>query len=361
MKKIITFGEIMGRLATPGFSRIRQSRSFSVTYAGGEANVAASICMLGTKAGFVTAIPNNLLGQACRDFLRSVGIDTSGILMTDYGRLGLYFVETGANQRPGTVLYDRNDSSIALTPPAQFEWDPIFEDSSWLHVTGITPAISKLAADSTFEAVRRAKAAGLEVSCDINYRKKLWRWDPSMEPRDLAEVVMRKILPFVDLVLANEEDCSDVLGIRAEATNVEAGSLGIDRYPDVARKLVSEFPNVQKVAITLRESVSASHNNWGAMLYIGMEDEALFAPLNNGAYQPYQIRDIVDRVGGGDSFAGGLIFCLNSSEYSEPQIALNFATAASCLKHSIQGDFNFSQKEEVEALMKGSGSGRIVR
>ena len=361
MDRVITFGEIMGRLAAPGFSRIRQSRSFDVTYAGGEANVAASISMLGAKAGYVTAIPDNLLGHACRDFLRSIGIDTSGILMTDYGRLGLYFVETGANQRPGTVLYDRDYSSIALTPPNRFDWDAIFEDSSWLHVTGITPAISRLAADSTLEAVRRARAAGLEVSCDINYRKKLWRWDPSQNPRDLAEAVMRGILPFADLVLANEEDCADVLGIRAEATDVEAGSLEIDRYPDVARKLLSEFPNVQKVAITLRESVSASHNNWGAMLYLGKEDEALFAPLKDGNYHPYQIRDIVDRVGGGDSFAAGLIFALNSSEYSDPQIALQFATAASCLKHSIQGDFNFSQKEEVVALMKGSGSGRIVR
>ena len=361
MKKVVTFGEVMARLAAPGYSSLRQARSLDVTFAGGEANVAASICMLGAKAKFVTALPDNLLAQACLDFLGAIGIDTSGILMTEYGRLGLYFVETGANQRPGTVLYDRDDSSIALTPPDRFDWDGIFDDAYWLHVTGITPAISKLAADSTLEAVKRAKAAGLEVSCDINYRKKLWRWDSSQDPRDLAESTMRELLPWADLVLANEEDYADVLGIRADATDVEAGALEIDRYPGVARKLLRDFPNVRKVAITLRESVSASHNNWGAMLYLAEEDEALFAPLNDGAYEPYQIRNIVDRVGGGDSFAGGLIFALNSSDFGDPQLALQFATAASCLKHSIQGDFNFSQIAEVEALMKGSGSGRIVR
>ena len=262
----------MARLAAPDFSRLRQARSLDVTFAGGEVNVAASLSLLGARASFVTALPENLLGNACLDFLRATGIDTSHILITDYGRLGLYFVERGANQRPSNVIYDRENSSIALTPPDRFDWDAIFEKAGWLHVTGITPAISQLAAESSLEAVRRAKAAGLEVSCDLNFRKKLWRWDPSREPRELAEATMRELLPSVDLVIANEEDCSNVLGIRAEETDVEAGSLEIERYPEVAKELVREFPNVLKVAITLRQSLSASHNNWGAMIYLAEAD-----------------------------------------------------------------------------------------
>ena len=362
MQTVVTFGEVMARLGAPGYSRLRQARSLDVTFAGGEVNVAASLSLFGARARFVTALPVNLLGEACLDFLRATGIDTSHILITDYGRLGLYFVERGANQRPSNVIYDRENSSIALTPPDRFDWDAIFRDAGWLHVTGITPAISQLAAESSLEAVRRAKAAGLQVSCDLNFRKKLWRWDSSREPRELAEATMRELLPSVDLVIANEEDCSNMLGIRAEETDVEAGSLEIERYPDVARKLVQDFPNVLKVAITLRQSLSASHNNWGAMLYMAEGDEALFAPLNKeGVYEPYEIRNIVDRVGGGDSFSGGLLFALHTPEYRDPHLALRFATAASCLAHSIEGDFNFSERTEVEALMKGAASGRVVR
>jgi 2-dehydro-3-deoxygluconokinase len=361
MKTIVTFGEVMARLGAPGYLRLRQSRSLDVTYAGGEVNVAASLALFGAQARFVTALPENLLGDACRDFLRAVGIDTSHVLMTDYGRLGLYFVETGANQRPSNVIYDREYSAIALTPPDRYDWDAIFADAGWLHITGITPAISQSATDSSLEAVRRAKAAGLEVSCDLNFRKKLWKWDPAREPRALAEATMRQILPHVDLVIANEEDCSEVLGIQAEDTDVDAGSLEIDRYPDVARKVVRDFPNVRKVAITLRESLSASHNNWGAMLYLAEDDQPFFAPLKDGAYDPYEIKNIVDRVGGGDSFAGGLIFALNTPEYSDPRLALQYAAAASCLAHSIKGDFNYSQRAEVDALMGGSASGRVVR
>jgi len=296
------------------------------------------------------------------DMLRSVGIDTSHVLRTDSGRLGVYFLETGANQRPSNVIYDREDSAIATTPADQYDWSTIFAGAQWLHLSGITPALSQVAADATLIAAQQAKAAGCHVSIDLNFRKKLWKWEAGTSAADLAQKTMRGILPFIDLVIANEEDCHDVLGIRAGATNVNSGELDTARYPDVARQVISQFPNVTKVAITLRESLSATHNNWGAMLFERDTDKAYFAPLDRTSrYQPYQIKNIVDRVGGGDSFAGGLIFALTTPELAEPSIALNYAVAASCLKHSIKGDFNYSTRAEVEALMGGASSGRVVR
>ena len=362
MKYVVTFGEIMGRMAAPENLRLRQTRTIDVTYAGAEASVASSIANFGGKARYVTALPKHALAEAVMDTLRMVGIDTQFVLRTDKGRLGLYFLETGANQRPSNVIYDRSDSSIALTSAEQYDWDNIFNEAQWLHISGITPALSGTAAEATLIAAQRAKAAGARVSCDLNFRKKLWQWDVALKPRELAAATMSKILPYVDVVIANEEDCSDVLGIHAAETDVESGSLNTARYPDVARQVVRQFPNISKVAITLRESLSASHNNWGAMLYDAEQDKAFFAPLAaDGSYQPYQIKNIVDRVGGGDSFAGGLIFALITPELSEPQTALRYAVAASCLKHSIKGDVNWSTRPEVEALMGGSASGRVVR
>ncbi|WP_420400488.1 sugar kinase [Flagellimonas sp.] len=362
MKKVVTFGEIMGRLASPANLRLRQSRQFEVTYAGAEASVAASVCNFGGQARYVTALPRHSLAEATMDAVRAVGIDISCIIRTDGGRLGLYFLETGANQRPSNVIYDREDSSIAITPPGEYDWKTIFDDAQWLHLSGITPALSKNAAEATLVAAKKAKDAGASVSIDLNFRGKLWKWDKSKSARELAQETMRKILPFIDVVIGNEEDCHDVLGIRAGDTDVHSGSLDISRYPDVARQVIKQFPNVGKVAITLRESLSASHNNWGAMLFDAKSDQPFFAPLDKeGNYQPYQIKNIVDRVGGGDSFAGGLIFALTTPELSSPGIAVKYAVAASCLKHSIKGDFNFSTRKEVEALMGGSGSGRVVR
>jgi 2-dehydro-3-deoxygluconokinase len=362
MKTIVTFGEIMCRLAAPGNLRLRQTRELVLTYAGAEASVAASICNFGGTAHFVTALPKHALAEATMDILRSVGIDTRYILRTETGRLGLYFLETGANQRPSHVLYDRADSAIAITPANQYDWETILDGAKWLHLSGITPALSRIAAEATLVAARKAKAAGVNVSIDLNFRKKLWQWDSAKPAGQLAGDTMRGILPFVDVVIANEEDCADVLGIQAEDTDVQAGTLNTARYPEVARQVVSQFPNVRKVAITLRESLSATHNNWGGMLYDAELDEAYFAPLDNaGNYQPYQIKNIVDRVGGGDAFAGGLIFALTTPGLSELQTAVKFAVAASCLKHSIQGDFNFSTRAEVELLMGGSSSGRVVR
>ena len=359
---VVTFGEIMGRLAAPANLRLRQSREFEVTYAGAEASVAASICNFGGSARYVTALPKHALADATMDSLRAVGIDTQFVLRTDTGRLGLYFLETGANQRPSNVIYDRDDSAIAIATADQFDWQAICDGARWLHLTGITPALSKTAAQATRVAAQQAKESGLTVSIDLNFRGKLWKWDSTKEPRELAQATMRGILPFIDVVIANEEDCHDVLGIQAGDTDVHSGTLDTSRYPEVARQVVKQFPNVTNVAITLRESLSATHNNWGAMLFDAKSGEPAFAPLNrDGNYQPYEIKNIVDRVGGGDAFAAGLIFALTTPELSELQTAVNFAVAASCLKHSIKGDFNYSSRSEVESLMGGSASGRVVR
>lgn len=361
-KTVVTFGEIMGRMAAPENLRLRQTRMFDVTYAGAEASVAASICNFGGEARYITALPKHALAEATMDSVRAVGIDTQYILRTDKGRLGLYFLETGANQRPSNVIYDRADSAIAITPAEQYNWEAIFSGAQWLHLSGITPALSENAANATLVAAQKAKAAGCQVSIDLNFRGKLWNWDASKTARELAQETVRTILPFIDVVIANEEDCHDVLGIRAGDTDVHSGALDTSRYPDVARQVVEQFPNIGKVAITLRESLSASHNNWGAMLFDAASNQPAFAPLDaDGNYQSYEIKNIVDRVGGGDSFAGGLIFALTTPALSEPQTAVNYAVAASCLKHSIKGDFNFSTRSEVEALMGGSASGRVVR
>jgi len=361
-KTVVTFGEIMGRMAAPENLRLRQTRLFEITYAGAEASVAASICNFGGSARYVTALPKHPLAEATMDSVRAVGIDTRYILRPEKGRLGLYFLETGANQRPSHVIYDRADSAVAITPADRYDWAGIFDGARWLHLSGITPALSKTAAQATSVAAQKAKAAGCLVSLDLNFRGKLWTWDDSKTSRELAQETMRCILPFIDVVIANEEDFQDILGLRAGNTDVHSGALDTSRYPDVARQVVQQFSNIGKVAITLRESFSSTHNNWGAMLYDAGSSQSFFAPLDTeGNYQPYEIKNIVDRVGGGDSFAGGLIFALTTSGLDEPQTALKYAVAASCLKHSIKGDFNFSTRAEVEALMKGTASGRVVR
>ena len=316
---------------------------------------------MGRNARYITAIPSNAIGEACLDSVRKFGVDTS-FVHTAEGRLGLYFVEAGANQRPSSVIYDREHSVVAETGAETYDWKGAFSGADWFHISGITPAISQTAADASLVAVKEAKAAGLTVSCDLNYRKKLWTWEPGTGARDLAEKTMRGILPYVDVAVGNEEDAWDILQIKAGDTDVHSGRLEIDRYPDVAKKIIAQFPNVSKVAITLRESLSASHNNWGAMLYDGVTDKAFFAPLSGGVYQPYEIKNIVDRVGGGDAFSAGLIYALTDDVLSENlQDVLSYAVAASCLCHSIMHDFNYSSRSEVISLMKGDASGRVKR
>ncbi len=360
---LIGFGEIMGRLCPQGVNRFVQAMpgSIEASFAGAEANVLVSNAMLGGLSRYVTALPKHDIAECCLRSLKRFNVDVSYVLRSDQGRLGLYFVERGANQRPSVVVYDREGSSVSLTNPDAYPWDDILDGAGWLHLSGITPALSCLAAAATIVAAMKARAAGCTVSCDLNFRKNLWRWDSSYSPKELAGKTMRRVLPHVDVVIANEADASDVLGIHAGAEDVEAGVLNTDKYPDVAREIINQFPGVSQVAITLRESISASHNNWGAMLYDKQTDQAHFAPVDNGAYKPYEIRNIVDRVGGGDSFAGGLIFALMDEDLKTPESAIRFAVASSCLAHSIEGDFNLSSRKEVEALMHGSGSGRVRR
>jgi len=341
MKKVVTLGEIMLRLAPPGFSRFTQADTFGATYGGGEANVAVSLTNFGLDAAFVTKLPANDIGQAAVNSLRKFGVDTRHIVRGG-SRVGIYFLEKGANQRPSKVVYDRAGSSISTAKSADFDWDNIFDGVDWFHFTGITPAISPDAAEVCLAALQAARAKGITTSCDLNYRKNLWS-------KAQAGETMAKLMPYVDLCIANEEDAADVFNIHSAETDVTAGDLNLDGYVDVARQLKERF-GFKYVTITLRESFSASHNDWGGMLYDGAH--AYFS-------KRYAIKNIVDRVGGGDSFGAGLIYGLLSD--LGPQGALEFAAAASCLKHSVEGDFNMVSVAEVQALAGGDASGRVQR
>ncbi|MDD3586938.1 MAG: sugar kinase [Thermoguttaceae bacterium] len=364
MAKIITYGEMMIRLAPEGFLRYLQAfpGKAELTFGGAEANVAVSMAMLGDQAAFVTALPRNDLALAALATLRGLNVDVSGVVQTDQGRFGIYFIEMGANQRASNVIYDRAGSSVAVVDPQVYAWEKLFDGFDWFHVSGITPALSQQAADATLQAAQTAHRKGLTVSLDLNFRKKLWKWDMPGKPRDLARQTMTQILPFVDVLVANESDCHDVLGVQAENSDAERGKLDISRYPEVAAQVAKLFPNLKKIAITLRESISASHNNWGGMLYDVTQGKANFAPVDaQGVYHPYEIRNIVDRVGGGDSFASGLIHALAGTQYRDNEQAIAFAVAASCLAHSVYGDLNYVKEAEVVTLMSGNASGRVQR
>lgn len=341
-KKIITFGEIMLRLKSPGHERLLQTPLLEATFGGGESNVAQSLANYGNVVQFVTALPENSIADACIAELRKFGVDPSRIIRQG-SRIGIYILEAGANQRPSTVLYDRAGSSISEAKPGDFNWKSIMADAAWFHFTGITPAISPSAADLCAEALQAAKAAGVTVSCDYNFRKKLWKYGKT------APEVMRELVKYVDVGIANEEDCQKSLGVNIDQ-DVEKGELDSARYRALAEQVMSEFPNLRMQAITLRESLSADHNDWSAVLHTGKDFHVS---------RKYQIKNIVDRVGGGDSFAGGLIHGLLN--YDSPQDALEFAVAASCLKHSIPGDANRVSAAEVDSLIRGSGSGRVQR
>ncbi|MGE5191175.1 MAG: PfkB family carbohydrate kinase [Deltaproteobacteria bacterium] len=362
--RLVTFGEVMVRLAPEEFLRLAQvlPGRLEATFGGGEVNVAVSVALQGEQAAFATVLPDNVLTDAFEHELRRLKVDPGLVQRSKIGRFGIYFVETGANQRAGTVTYDRDCSSISLTPPADYNWEAIFAGATWFHITGITPALSADSAAAALHAVKLARERRITVSCDLNFRKKLWRWKSGTAPVALARETMRALIPYVDLVIANEEDAEMCLGIQAPESNVEAGELNLEGYAEVARQIVRQFPNVSRVAITLRESISASHNNWGAMLHDAATNVVHLAPTSSaGRYAPYEIRNIVDRVGAGDSFAAGLIFALNTPGLDAPGTAVQYAVAASCLKHSIKGDFNYAMRAEIEALMKGGGSGRVQR
>ena len=361
---LLAFGEIMMRVAPPGVMRFRQvlPGSVQVTFGGGEANVCSSLAVLGRPTRYLTALPKHDMAESVVVWLRGLGIDTSHVLRRDSGRLGIYFLETGANQRGSKVVYDRENSAVSLAAPHEYHFEAALEDVDRVHVTGITPSLSENGFRSTLELVRLAAQKGATVSCDLNYRKKLWRWHPETDAQTLAGRCMSEILPLVDLVIGNEEDADKVLGIRAADTSVEEGQINAAGYEQVARQICQRFPNVSLVAITLRESISASHNNWGAMLLDAKADKACFAPLDDGGdYCPHEIRNIVDRVGAGDSFAAGLTYALDSQKHAQPEAALRFAVAASCLKHSFLGDMNMATVEEIEALAAGQASGRVQR
>ena len=339
-KRVITFGEIMLRLAPEGYYRFVQANSFGATYGGGEANVAVSLANFGIDTAFVTKLPAHEIGQAAVNELRKFGVDTSRIVRGG-NRIGIYFLEKGASQRPSKVIYDRAHSAIAEASPEDFDWNEIFQNADWFHFTGISQALNDTLAAICLDACKKAKELGLTVSCDLNYRNKLWS-------REKAGQVMSELCKYVDVCIANEEDAADVFGIRAANTDVTKGAVSHEGYKDVAKQLAGRF-GFSKVAITLRESLSASDNNWAAMLYDGTE--FYFS-------KKYAVH-IVDRVGGGDSFGGGLIYaCLNQYD---PQSTIEFAAAASCLKHSVEGDMNMVSVSEVQKLAGGDGSGRVQR
>ncbi len=342
MSKFLTFGELMLRLKSPGRERLMQSPSLEATFGGGEANVAVSLANYGLDAEFLSVIPSNSIGDAAIGELRRFNVGTDKIIRTD-GRMGIYYLETGANQRASKVIYDRAYSAISMFDPEKYDWDSIYNNVTWLHISGITPAISEQTKDASIASVKEAKKRGITVSIDLNYRKNLWKYGVD------AKEVMSVMTEYADVIIANEEDCQKSLGLECKS-NVEGGKLDNEDYRKLSNSLLEKYTNVKKVAITLRESKSADINFWAAA-------------LNNGTdfivSRKYEMYDIVDRVGGGDSFAGGLIYGLNV--LGDDKEALEFAVAASCLKHTIDGDFNRVTVDEVLKLAKGDGSGRVQR
>lgn len=342
MKKYITFGEIMLRLKPPNWERFFQSPLLEATFGGGEANVAVGLARFGLNVAYVSVIPNNSIGDACIGELKRQGVDTS--LITRKGnRLGIYFLEAGANQRPSKVIYDRSHSAIAEASPGDINWDKVFDDAGWFHITGITPAISLSASDLSMKAVKKAREKGITISCDLNFRKNLWEY------RKSAPEVMGELVKHADIVMGNEEDCQKSLGVKVDV-DVESGKLQTEKYKELTDKVLSLYPNIKKIAITLRESHSANNNGWSAVL--NNREEFIIS-------KKYEIHNIIDRVGGGDTFTAGLIYGFNNLESDRE--ALEFGVAASCLIHSIPGDLPLLSVEEVKSLTGGTGSGRVQR
>ena len=342
MKKYITFGEVMLRLKSPNLEEFFQSPLLEATFGGGEANVAVGLARFGLNVSYISVIPSNPIGDSCLGELRKQGVDTS-LIVRKGDRLGIYFLETGANQRPSKVIYDRFYSAIAEAKPGDINWDKVFDGVTWFHITGITPAISLSASELSLEAVKKAREKDITISCDLNFRKKLWKYGKS------APEVMGELVKYADIVIGNEEDCQKSLGVKVDI-DIESGKLQAEKYKELTDKILKLYPNIKKIAITLRESHSANYNGWSAVL--NNRKEFLIS-------KKYEIHDIVDRVGAGDTFAAGLIYGLNNLNNDEE--ALEFAVAASCLMHSIPGDLPLLSVEEVKNLAEGSESGRVQR
>ena len=364
MKPIVAFGEILGRISMPGFRRFAQCMpgSVDVEFAGAEANVLGSLALLGMQTSYVTALPSNEIGEACLASLRGRGVGLDHVVRRRDSRLGLYFVEKGANQRGGLVVYDREGSALATTPSKVYRWSETLSHAGWLHLTGITPALSALAAAANLDAAQTASGMGIPVSCDLNHRSKLWRWDSSLCPQALAAREMNQVLPHVTHLIAGREDAAAMLGIRPRDTSSLVDVPSREATLDVMTQLAERFPRLQSIAMTQRHGISAHHHLWGGCLYTVGTREDRWAPTDSGGrYAPYEITQVVDRIGGGDAFSAGLIFAWNTPGLSNPDQAVRFATAASCLAHSIEGDANAVTRDEIESLMAGSTGGRVRR
>lgn len=354
--RIVTFGEIMVRLAPPGYQRFAQAvpGRMEVSLAGAEVNVAASLARLGRSTAFVTALPPHAIADVVVAQLRGLGVDTRHIVRSPQGRLGLFFFEKGINQRPAEVIYDREGSAVSQLPPDQYDWEAIFEGAAWFHLSGITPAISRNAAAVALEAARQASSRGLRISFDMNFRSKLWQWEPGTVPRALAAHTVRSLMPLVHVFIGGPDDVALLTGSPVEAA--EAGP-----HAPAARQLAARYPGLTHVAMTVREAVSSSHHRLGGLLHDVASGQTFCAPQQQGHLKPYDIPHVVDRLGGGDAFAAGLIFSLTTPEPTAPQSVVDFAVAASCLAHSTEGDFNYAMQEEVLFLIKGSQAGQVNR
>lgn len=362
MKTIFAFGEIMGRISMPGFRRFAQSMPgvVEMDFAGAEANALVSLAQFGRKTALVTALPSTELGDACAAALAARGVGTSALRRTAAGRLGLYFLEKGANQRAGNVVYDREGSSVSLTPGSQYGWDELLDGASWLHLTGITSALSETAAEANVLAARKARERGLPVSCDLNFRSKLWRWKPGVAVADLAREQMRGLMPHVTHLLGGRDDIAIMLGIGPDVPCAAEGGVDGGAALGLARAVRREFPGLKSVAMTRRLSATASEVSWAGFVFEADGDSGHWAPVNaEGELVPYEIRPVIDRIGTGDAFAAGMIHGWVAGW--TPGRTVGFATAASCLAHSVEGDANWVTESEVESLVAGMGGGRVRR
>lgn len=357
MKYTVSFGEIMVRITTPGVQKIRQSwpGDATITFAGSESNVAESLALQGCPSKFVTKLPKNDVAECCLSMLRGIGVDDSEVVRSERGRMGAYYVEGGADQRASKVIYDREDSVFSHSRPSDYDWEKILEGADWFHCSGISPAITRDTAEVTIDAVKRAKKMGLTVSFDMNYRQKLWLWDPSKGQKQLAQEVCAQILPYADVLIGNIED-SDTVGVYTNDS--------IEHNPDFCKTMVGRYPNLKLIATILRDMPSANIDTWGGILYDVKNDKQYVGPLVDGTYAPWHINDIVDPIGVGDAFSAGLVYALKDPEIKDDlQYVLEYTLACSCLAHTIKGDCNYTTKDEVLALLKkGSrGSGRVLR